>query len=251
MINYYNSYEMEVEGTYIISIQGNEVSEKLTKQCIESCEKVGQPNVRLFPAFDATHSPVKVQNHDLGKPIGELGTIKVPDFIQGQGFLNFLRLRRSDLLMTQIACFLTHYSLWCMCLEKDRPILILEHDAVMLKKYTLHKYYNNIVYLGGEEQIQGTMRADRQIPPHASDHKGLDRFICRAHAYSIDPAIAKNLVSYAINHGIITTADAMMRCDMFGIIQDGVYAYDKPHGLSTIAANGKAGLPYLVYNADD
>ena len=238
-MNYYNSYEMDVEGTYIISIEGNKVSEQLTKQCFDSCQKIGQPNVRLFPAFDATDSPVKIQDHELGKPIGEIGTIKVPEILKGQAFLNFLRLRRSDLLMTQIACFLSHYSLWCMCLDKDRPIVILEHDAIMVKQYLRHKYYNNIVYLGGGEQIVGSLHANDTVPPHASDHKGLDRFICRAHAYAIDPAIAKNLVSYSINHGIITTADAIIRCDMFGIVQDGVYAYDDPHGLSTITEDGR------------
>ena len=238
-MNYYSQLEMRVEGTYIISIQGNELSQKLTQQCLESCQKVGQPNVQLFPAFDATDSKIKVQNHDLGKPIGELGTIKVPEFLQGQAFLNFLRLKRHDLLMTQIACFLSHYSLWCMCLDKDRPIVILEHDAVMVKKYLRHNYLNNIVYLGGSEQIRGSLKCEDTIPPHASDHQGLDRFICRAHAYSIDPLMAKNLVSYAIHHGIITTADAMMRFDMFGIVQDGVYAYDNPHDLSTITLDGR------------
>ena len=238
-MNYYNHYNMDIEGTYIISIQGNKVSEQLTQQCYDSCQKVGQPNVQVFPAFDATDSPVKLQDHDLGKPIGELGTIKVPEFLEGQAFTNFLRLRRADLLMTQIACFLSHYSLWCMCLDKDRPIVILEHDAVMVKPYLRHHYFNNIVYLGGCEQINGSLHAQDPIPPHASDQKGLDRFICRAHAYAIDPAIAKNLVAYSIHHGLITTADAIMRCDMFGIVQDGVYAYDNPHGLSTITEDGK------------
>ena len=238
-MNYYNQHEMAIEGTYIISIQGNKVSEQLTQQCLPSCEKVGQPNVNVFPAFDATGSKVKVQQHDLGIPVGELGSIKVPEFLQGQAFLNFLRLKRCDLLMTQIACFLSHYSLWCMCLDKDMPIVILEHDAVMAKRYTRHSYLNNIVYLGGQEQIRGSLKCEDTIPPHASDHQGLDRFICRAHAYSIDPLMAKNLVSYAINHGIITTADAMMRFDMFGIVQDGVYAYDNPHDLSTITLDGK------------
>ena len=239
-MNYYNHFEMGVEGTYIISLQGNEVSEKLTQQCYESCQKIGQPNVHIFPAFDATNSPVKMQDHDYGKPIGEMGTIKVPEFLKGQAFINFLRLRRADLLMTQIACFLSHYSLWCMCLDKDQPIVILEHDAIMVKPYLRHNYLNNIVYLGGNEQQEGgTLRSDDTIPPHASDQKGLDRFICRAHAYAIDPAIAKNLVAYSIHHGIITTADAIMRCDMFGIVQDGVYAYDNPHGLSTITEDGK------------
>ena len=185
-MNYYSHYNMQVEGTYIISLEGNEVSEKLTKQCIESCQKVGQPNVQVFPAFDATNSPVKIQDHDLGKPIGELGTIKVPKLVEGQAFINFLRLKRCDLLMTQIACFLSHYSLWCMCLDKDRPIVILEHDAVMVKRYDWHHYLNNIVYLGGYEQMHGSLWSDDTTPPHASDHKGLDRFICRAHAYAIE-----------------------------------------------------------------
>ncbi len=238
-MNYYNKHEMSIEGTYIISIQGNKVSEQLTQQCLASCEKVGQPNVNVFPAFDATGSKVKVQQHDLGLPVGELGSIKVPEFLQGQAFLNFLRLKRCDLLMTQIACFLSHYSLWCMCLDKDRPIVILEHDAVMVKPFLRHNYLNNIVYLGGSEQIHGSLRDTDTIPPHASDQQGLDRFICRAHAYSIDPIMAKNLVSYAIHHGIITTADAMMRYDMFGIVQNGVYAYDNPHDQSTITLDGK------------
>ena len=238
-MNYYNQHEMAIEGTYIISIQGNKVSEQLTQQCLASCEKVGQPNVNVFPAFDATGSKIKVQQHDLGLPVGELGSIKVPEFLQGQAFLNFLRLKRCDLLMTQIACFLSHYSLWCMCLDKDRPIVILEHDAVMVKPFLRHNYLNNIVYLGGSEQIHGSLRDTDTIPPHASDEQGLDRFICRAHAYSIDPIMAKNLVSYAIHHGIITTADAMMRYDMFGIVQNGVYAYDNPHDQSTITLDGK------------
>ena len=238
-MNYYNQHEMNIEGTYIISIQGNKVSEQLTQQCLASCEKVGQPNVNVFPAFDATGSKVKVQQHDLGLPVGELGSIKVPEFLQGQAFLNFLRLKRCDLLMTQIACFLSHYSLWCMCLDKDMPIVILEHDAVMVKPFLRHNYLNNIVYLGGSEQKAGSLRDTDTIPPHASDQQGLDRFICRAHAYSIDPIMAKNLVSYAIHHGIITTADAMMRYDMFGIVQNGVYAYDNPHDQSTITLDGK------------
>ena len=238
-MNYYCHHEFDIEGTYIISIQGNAVSERLTQQCLASCKEVGQPNVRLFPAFDATGSKVKVQQHDLGLPVGELGSIKVPEFLQGQAFLNFLRLKRCDLLMTQIACFLSHYSLWCMCLDKDRPIVILEHDAVMVKPFLRHNYLNNIVYLGGSEQIHGSLRDTDTIPPHASDQQGLDRFICRAHAYSIDPIMAKNLVSYAIHHGIITTADAMIRYDMFGIVQDGVYAYDNPHDQSTITLDGR------------
>jgi len=116
--------------------------------------------------------------------------------------------------------------------------VILEHDAVMVKPYHVHRYYNNIVYLGSKEQYQQGKEV-YSIPPHASDHKGLDRFICRAHAYAIDPAIAKNMVSYVIQQGITTSADAILRSDIFGIVQDGIYAYDENYGLSTISEDGK------------
>ena len=243
-MNYYYSDDLRVEGTYIIRIKGNEVSERLAQKSLKSCQRVGQPNPILIDAFDATHCKSKKQQYHEGKPVGEIQEIKVPDFLKDQAFINFLRLKRSDLLITQIACFLSHYSLWCMCLSMDRPIVILEHDAIMVKPYGYHSYYNNIVYLGGREQKQGTMPYNNTtIPPWASDQHGLDRFICRAHAYSIDPAIAKNLVSYSIQHGIITTADAIQRCDTFGIVQDDVYAYDEHEGYSTINENSRPYIP--------
>jgi len=95
------------------------------------------------------------------------------------------------------------------------------------------------VYLGSREQQQQGKEV-YSIPPHGSDFKGLYRFICRAHAYAIDPTIAKNLVSYVIQQGIANSLDAIMRSDIFPIVQDGVYAYDDNLGLSTISEDGKS-----------
>ena len=237
-MNFINHYDMSVDAAYIISLKDNEVSQKFTQRCVQSCENVQQP-YKIFYGFDASQSKVKLQDYQLGQPVGELGEIKVPDMLKGQAFINFLRLQRADLLYTQIACFLSHYSLWCLCLDIDKPIAILEHDAIMMKPYRTHKFYNNIVYLGSrEQQLQG--REVYTIPPHGSDFKGLYRFICRAHAYAIDPAVAKNLVSYVIQHGIANSLDAIMRSDIFPIVQDGIYAYDDNLGLSTIAEDGLA-----------
>lgn len=229
---------MSVDAAYIISLKDNEVSQKFTQRCARSCEQVGQP-YKIFYGFDASQSKVKLQDYHLGQPIGELGEIQVPDMLKGQAFINFLRVHHSELLYTQIACFLSHYALWCLCLDIDRPIVILEHDAIMTKPYHVHKFYNNIVYLGSkEQQLQG--KEVYTIPPHGSEHKGLYRFICRAHAYAIDPAVSKNLVSYVIQHGMSTSLDAIMRSDIFPIVQDGIYAYDDNLGLSTISEDGKA-----------
>ena len=237
-MNFINHYDMSVDSAYIISLQNNELSQQFTQRCVQSCEKVGQP-YKIFYGFDASSSKVKTQTYKLGQPVGELGDIQVPDMLKGQAFINFLRVHRSDLMLTQIACFLSHYALWCLCLDIDRPIVILEHDAIMLKPYHVHKYYNNIVYLGSREQQQQGKEV-YSIPPHGSDHDGLYRFICRAHAYAIDPAVAKNLISYVIQQGISNSLDAIMRADIFPIVQDGLYAYDDNHGLSTISEDGLA-----------
>lgn len=214
-MNFLNSYNTHVESAYIITLPGHETSEKLTQQCVASCEKVGQP-YKLFHGFDGTS-----------------GEIKVPEGLKGQAFINFLRLHNQLMTPTQIATFYSHYALWCLCVDIDQPIVILEHDAVMEKPYLFHKYYNNIVYLGScEQKFKGAEVIS--IPPHGTDHNGLWRFLCRAHAYAIDPAVAKNMISYIIQQGITTTLDVILRADIVPIVQEGIYAYDHNHGLSTI-----------------
>ena len=37
--------------------------------------------------------------------------------------------------MRRIACFLSHYTLWKMCIENDKPFVILEHDAIFIKPF--------------------------------------------------------------------------------------------------------------------
>ena len=38
------------------------------------------------------------------------------------------------------ACALSHFSLWKKCAEMNKPIVILEHDAVFIKKFDPEKY---------------------------------------------------------------------------------------------------------------
>ena len=214
-MNYINSYDTNVESAYIITLPGVEESEQLTQQCAASCEAVGQP-YKLWEGFN-----------------GRSGEVIVPEHLKGQAFINFLRLHTELMTPTQIACFYSHFSLWCMCVDIDKPIVILEHDAMMEKPYFHHKFHNTIVYLGSSEQKFKNWEII-SIPPHATDQNGLYRFICRAHAYAIDPFIAKNMIAYVIQQGITTTLDGILRSDIFSIVQDGLYAYDNNHGLSTI-----------------
>lgn len=209
------SDKRDIESAYIIAIKGNAESEKLATRCMQSCHGVGQP-FKLWQAFDGTDG----------------NNIIVPPQAEDQIYWRWIKQPNNKYSTSQIAVFFSHLSLWAHCAAIDKPIIILEHDAVMIKKLETHMYYNAIQYLGSIEQIQSG-KIPIGIPPHGSIYNGSWRFICRAHAYAIDPPVARNLLSYAIREGMTKTLDVFIRCDIFSIIQDDIYAYDL-RGNSTI-----------------
>lgn len=209
------SENREIESAYVIAIKGNVESEKLATRCIQSCEAVGQP-FKIWQAFDGTDKK----------------NVVVPPHLENQIYLKWIKQPNDKYSTTQLAVFFSHFSLWAHCAFIDRPIIVLEHDSIMFKKLDTHNFYNCIQYLGNKEQFVNN-KVPIGLPPHGSIYNGHWRFICRAHAYSIDPPVARNLLSYAIKEGITKTLDVFIRCDIFSIIQDDFYAYDE-RGISTI-----------------
>jgi hypothetical protein len=205
------SYNPQVKSSYIIRIEGNEISENLALRCSKSCEEVGQP-YEFFSAVDGTKEEIYVPEE--------------------KEVLNLLKLTNTTLTNTEISCLLSHFLLWVKCVEFDQPIVILEHDAIMVKPYLEHPFLNAISYLGSNEQYNGIMPLMFPMPPHGQVNRN-HRFMLRAHAYSIDPMIARRLVAKIINYGIFSSADVIMRSDEFTSIQEGFYAYDSPY-ISTI-----------------
>ena len=208
-----NFADNSVESTYVITLPENSISQELTARCVKSLEFVGQ-RYTLWRGFDGTK----------GRP-------EIPEDINWAPHILWPKLVTEKLSWAQVACFMSHYSLWCRCLTVDKPIVILEHDAVMVKPYLEHRLFNSIVYLGSIEQYRGN--PVYATPPHASDQNGRLRSLCRAHAYAIDPAVARSLVSYTIKHGIYESLDMYIRAELFPMSQFDVYAYDL-RGESTI-----------------
>lgn len=204
----FRSYNTDIESAYIITLKGNETSEKFSDRCQQSCKDVQMPH-KIWEAFDGTQSD----------------DIKIPDSLKDHSFMNMLKLTDHYMTKSEVACALSHISLWAHCAEIDRPIVILEHDAIMVKAIKIHASYNSIVYLGGIEWAEENWPM-APIPPHASDGPNL-RFICRAHAYSIDPTMAHNLLSHVLKMGIMSPLDVMLRADLFHITHQGLFAYDK------------------------
>jgi hypothetical protein len=206
-MNLYRNNITQVEAAYIITVKGNANSEKYSKQCQDSCAQVGMP-FKVWDAYNGINP----------------GEIIEPDNLKNDRFMNMIKITDHYLTRGEVACALSHISLWEHCAAIDRPIVILEHDTVMVKKFDEHQSYNTICYLGGSEWAQQGWKV-YPIPPHASEGPNW-LFICRAHAYSIDPQMAKNLLSYVLKHGINAPLDIMLRADLFAIVHQGLYATD-------------------------
>ena len=85
--------------------------------------------------------------------------------------------------------------------------------------------YNSLIYLGGSEWAEKNWPMV-PIPPHATEGPNY-HFIWRAHAYSIDPPLAKNLLAHVLKMGICAPLDIMMRTDLFNVCHRGLIAFDK------------------------
>ena len=172
---------------------------------------------------------------------GTKGVIVPPSHHTPTSLINFLKITDHYMTRGEVACALSHISLWNHCALIDQPIVILEHDAVMVKKFEIMNNYNSIVYLGGSEWVERGWPMV-PIPPHASEGPNY-HFICRAHAYAIDPTMAKNLLAHVIRYGLVAPLDIMMRADLFNITHQGLYAHDKSNDKmdTTILARPTAG----------
>lgn len=204
MKSLYYSYDLLVQKAYIIRVLGNDKSEALAANCAKSCQEVGQ-NYEFWDAYNGLNGDIVPPAHH-------------------NDFMKMIKITDHYLTRGEVACALSHISLWAKCVSEDTPLIVLEHDAVMIKPYRSHAVYNSICYLGGNEQA----RQGWQIlptPPHASEGPNY-HFICRAHAYAIDPAVAKNMLAHVLKYGILAPLDIIIRADIFPIHQMGLYAYD-------------------------
>lgn len=221
MKSLYYKYDQAVDRAYIIRVKGHEVSEKKALNCANSCDKIGMP-YQFWNAYDGTGDTIKEPENLIGDPIMSL--IKISDHY---------------LVRPEVCCALSHISLWAKCAVEDKPLVILEHDAIMVQPYRQHAIYNSICYLGAREQVKNGWGI-YPTPPHASEGPNY-HFICRAHAYAIDPAVAKNMLAHVIKYGLTGPLDIMLRADIFPIYQMGVYAYDHDDQVTTIVGRPKSG----------
>ena len=109
---------------YIIYIQGHEDSEKFSDRCVRSIiDTESDLTVEKFPAI----TPENMWQVNYTWPLRK--KIKCPK----TGLL--LSAYKTYDNNKRIAAAQSHYMLWRKCVTENKPIMILEHDAIFTKKF--------------------------------------------------------------------------------------------------------------------
>ena len=87
-LNLFHSYNRKIDNAYIIALPRHPLSQKHLRECIQSCEKVGQ-SYKVWPAFDGT-----------------AGEIQVPDQCLNNDFFKIIKVTDHWLTKTEVACAL-------------------------------------------------------------------------------------------------------------------------------------------------
>lgn len=203
------NYNVDLDNpiAHIITIKDHQLSEQYSQRAQLSCQRINQP-YQVWDAFSVRDNQIIIPEHAIG-----------------QDHYKWLKQINDRLTTTEVACVLSHYSLWAKCVADNKAMVILEHDAIMVKPYTYHDAWNQIAYLGNLEQYKANKWASFPIMATAAPNY---RFICRAHAYAIDPIVARQMIAHVLRVGIEAPADMIIRTDLFNIVQKDFHAFDLP-----------------------
>lgn len=238
----YQNWDLGIAETCIITIPDHSSSQEAGQRCLASCLKVGQVNPVIHLGYDGTdHQSIKTPDH-LKSGINPTGWVKVLD---------------TNLSIPEVACALSHISLWAHCIEINQPIVILEHDALMLRPFNHMHYINSLEYLGDIAEFDilchqsGVKTYDELVEYYATTST---EFVSRLpsvglininyhysrglHAYAIDPAMARRLFSRVLTDGLINPIDVVVEVCEFGLVQTGISAIQNPDNSHTTSSIG-------------
>ena len=222
---------------FAIVIGGHKISEKGYSVLKESSKKVGNDfNVMKFSAFTETDASEFMEDQNLkwnwpwsGRDHDhETGLIK-------QAYGTKVRERR-------IACALSHYNLWNMCVETEEDFIILEHDAIFQEKLPiglLSKSEYGVIGLNdpaGATRLPGVFdkvvkhATEPLIPVPRIDKETTAQGLAGNSAYYMKPWAAKQVIASVKKYGLWPN-DAMMCYQMFDFLGVTSRYYTRVQGL--------------------
>jgi GR25 family glycosyltransferase involved in LPS biosynthesis len=160
--------------TFVITLKDHEISLKQQNDCFESAAK-HYWNVEIFWGVNGRNLTEKDWEEIQVKPITDRPG--------------------------QRGCWFSHFLLWKKCLELDEPIIVLEHDAIIQKKWSPLEIGDSLVKLH---------RHYRKDPmSHKWNHPVTGRWSPSTHAYCLTPEHATILIQAAKSIGCYN-ADVFM-----------------------------------------
>lgn len=143
--------------------------------------------------------------------------------------------------LRRVACFLSHYMLWKMCVDKDEPIMILEHDAIFIKPFdetAFMKAECDIISLNDprgatrraqdfHEKLQQGHQTIQRVP--TIDDLMIPQGLPGNSAYIIKPSGAKKMLNLVKEYGAWPN-DALMCKQLIQSIASSKIYYTKVQG---------------------
>ena len=114
---------------FVITLEGNEYSEKKADRCIASGAKFG---VEVDKYYGVNKKAARAVMRNLNLEWTWANNNQSPAVCPITGLHQ--RPYYNANLDAKIGCAMSHYLLWGCCVDRDEPILILEHDAVFIRE---------------------------------------------------------------------------------------------------------------------
>jgi GR25 family glycosyltransferase involved in LPS biosynthesis len=191
---------------FVITMMNDRYSLASAKKTIQTAEQMSEDlDIEMFRAV----TPDKIKDTTYSYPVeGETSTY------EGMTLVGY----KARDVGKKIACSLSHMNLWNKCVQLDEPMLILEHDAVFIRKFRPGKilksiddgdvlmindprgatrrgmvYHENIIKNDfGVHVVEGVNTPDENVPDGLAGNS----------AYVITPAAAKKASKLQASIGI-------------------------------------------------
>ena len=117
---------------FVITMMNDRYSLACAKKTIQTAEQMSEDlDIEMFRAV----TPDKIKDTTYSYPVeGETS------IYEGMTLVGY----KARDVGKKIACSLSHMNLWNKCVQLDEPILILEHDAVFIRKFRPSKILKSI-----------------------------------------------------------------------------------------------------------
>ena len=221
---------------FVISMINDHTSTVATRKVFQS---IAQTNSLIDPFILNATTPMDLNKHlramnmSLGNwtwpksPAESRLDLKTGLQISGYGATDYTKV---------VACFVSHFRLWCMCVELQVPIMILEHDAVFTRTFNYEEVRNKFKGVLGLNDPRGATRKsqlfheltrNRGNGVHDApwiDDQSIPQGIAGNSAYIIHPHMAGKLINKTLEIGMWPN-DAVMCKQIFPGMLQVVYPY--------------------------